>query len=87
MRVEAAVTPMLHRQSGEEAIPASFKQATEKAIAALESYQSWLEQNLDKMRPMRRWAVRLRILSEPGCPFALHPEQLSPSALRSGHAL
>jgi uncharacterized protein (DUF885 family) len=49
MRVEAAVTPMLHRQSGEEAIPASFKQATEKAIAALESYQSWLEQNLDKM--------------------------------------
>ena len=36
---------------------ATFKSATDKAIAALESYQSWLQQNLAKMPAMLRWAV------------------------------
>ena len=37
---------MLRGDSGDAA---KFKQSTEKAIAALESYQSWLQQNLDGM--------------------------------------
>ena len=46
MRVQAEVAPLLYGESGDAA---KFKQATEKAIAALELYQSWLQQNLDKM--------------------------------------
>ena len=45
-RVAAEIAPMLHDETG---AAAKFKQATEKAIAALESYQSWLQQDLDKM--------------------------------------
>jgi uncharacterized protein (DUF885 family) len=48
-RVQAEVAPMLHGESGDAGIPAAFKQTTEKTITALESYQSWLQQNLDKM--------------------------------------
>jgi uncharacterized protein (DUF885 family) len=43
MRVEAEVAPMLQGDA------ARFKLATEKAIAALETFQSWLQQNLEKM--------------------------------------
>src|SRR6266852_6005046 len=46
MRVQAEVAPLLYGESGDAA---KFKQATEKAIAALELYQSWLQRNLDKM--------------------------------------
>jgi uncharacterized protein (DUF885 family) len=45
-RVAAEVAPMLHEETG---VAAKFKEATEKTIAALESYQSWLQQDLDKM--------------------------------------
>ncbi len=37
------------RDRADAAGSAYFKQATDKAIAALEAYKSWLEQNLDKM--------------------------------------
>ena len=46
MRVQTEVGPMLRGDSGDAA---RFKQSTEKAIAALESYRSWLQQNLDGM--------------------------------------
>ncbi len=46
MRVQAEVSPLLRGESGDAA---KFNQATERAIAALESYQSWLQQNLDHM--------------------------------------
>jgi hypothetical protein len=49
MRVQAEVAPLLHAGSGDAPDSAYFKQATDRAIAALEAYQSWLEQNLDKM--------------------------------------
>ncbi len=48
-RVQAEVGPMLHAAAGKEMNPEEFRQATENAIAALESYQSWLQQGLDKM--------------------------------------
>lgn len=46
MRVLAEVGPMLRGDSGDAA---RFRQSTEKAISALESYRSWLQQNLDGM--------------------------------------
>jgi uncharacterized protein (DUF885 family) len=46
MRVQAEIGPMLRGDSGDAA---KFKQSTEKAIAALESYQSWLQEKLDGM--------------------------------------
>jgi hypothetical protein len=46
MRVQAEIGPMLHGDSGDAA---KFKQSTEKAIAALQSYQSWLQEKLDGM--------------------------------------
>jgi uncharacterized protein (DUF885 family) len=46
MRVEAEVAPLLQ---GEAADAAKFKHVTDQAITALESYQSWLQQNLDNM--------------------------------------
>src|SRR5258708_13321089 len=46
MRVQSEVGPMLHGGSGEAASEAAFKLVTEKAIAALDSYQSWLQQGL-----------------------------------------
>jgi hypothetical protein len=49
MRVQAEVAPMLHGEPGETGGSAAWKLATERAIAALESYQSWLQQNLDRM--------------------------------------
>jgi uncharacterized protein (DUF885 family) len=49
MRFQAEVAPLLHGESGGAASAESLRQATEKAIAALESYRSWLEQGLDKM--------------------------------------
>jgi uncharacterized protein (DUF885 family) len=42
-RIETEIAPMLHGNA------VAFRQATEKAITALESYGSWLEQSLDKM--------------------------------------
>ena len=44
-RIESQVGPMLQG----EGAAGKFKQSTEKATAALEAYQSWLRQNLDKM--------------------------------------
>ena len=49
MRFQAEVAPLLHGESGGAASAESLRQATQKAIAALESYRSWLEQGLDKM--------------------------------------
>jgi uncharacterized protein (DUF885 family) len=49
MRVQTQVAPLLHAESGDTADSAYFKQATDRAIAALEAYRSWLQQNLDKM--------------------------------------
>jgi hypothetical protein len=49
MRVQTEVAPLLDAGSGDAADPAYFKQATDRAIAALEAYRSWLQQNLDKM--------------------------------------
>ncbi len=49
-RVEREVAPMLHEgatSDGKRA--AEFKTATEKAIAALESYRAWLQARLDTM--------------------------------------
>jgi uncharacterized protein (DUF885 family) len=46
MRVQAEIGPMLRGDSGDAA---KFKQSTEKAIAALQSYQSWLQEKLDGM--------------------------------------
>jgi uncharacterized protein (DUF885 family) len=46
MRVRAEVAPLLQ---GEAANAAKFKDGTDKAIAALESYQSWLQRSLDNM--------------------------------------
>ena len=45
-RIQSQVGPMLQ---GEPAAAGRFKQATEKAMAALEAYQAWLRQNLDKL--------------------------------------
>jgi hypothetical protein len=47
--VQAEVGPMLHGESAEAANPAVFKVETENAIRALEAYQTWLQQDLDKM--------------------------------------
>jgi uncharacterized protein (DUF885 family) len=49
LRVQAEVAPLLHGESGEAGSLAGLKQSTEKAITALESYQSWLQQELGKM--------------------------------------
>ena len=49
MRFQGEIAPLLHGESGGAASAESLRQATEKAIAALESYRSWLEQSLDKM--------------------------------------
>jgi uncharacterized protein (DUF885 family) len=49
MRVEAEVAPLLHGRPDETDDRAAWKGVTEQAIAALESYQSWLRQNLDRM--------------------------------------
>ena len=49
MRVQAEVAPMFHGEPGATGGSAAWKLATERAIAALESYQSWLQQNLDRM--------------------------------------
>jgi uncharacterized protein (DUF885 family) len=49
LRVQAEVAPLLQGKSGEAGSGAGFKQSTEKAITALESYQSWLQQELGKM--------------------------------------
>jgi hypothetical protein len=49
MRFQGEIAPLLHGESGGAASAESLRQATEKAIAALESYRSWLEQGLDKM--------------------------------------
>jgi len=49
MRVQTEVAPLLDTGSGDAADSAYFKQATDRAIAALEAYRSWLQQNLDKM--------------------------------------
>jgi len=46
MRVQQEVGPMLQ---GGARDAAAFRQSAEKASAALESYQSWLEKNLDTM--------------------------------------
>ena len=43
-RIESQVGPMLEGVSA-----TAFKQATDKAIVALEGYKTWLGQNLDKM--------------------------------------
>jgi uncharacterized protein (DUF885 family) len=50
LRVERAVAPMLHDDStGNGTAAARFQAATETAIAALESYRTWLQQNLNTM--------------------------------------
>jgi hypothetical protein len=49
MRVQAEVAPLLQEKGDENAGSPLFRQATEAAIEALESYRSWLEQRLDKM--------------------------------------
>ena len=46
MRVQQEVGAMLQGTAGDAA---AFRQSAEKASAALESYQSWLQQNLDTM--------------------------------------
>ncbi len=54
-RVEREVAPMLHEGPlphgvpGTESLAAKFKEATEKAILALESYRTWLQGQLDTM--------------------------------------
>src|SRR5205807_1663026 len=47
--VQTEVGPMLHAESAEGGDPKGFKQATERAIAALEAYQAWLQRDLDRM--------------------------------------
>jgi uncharacterized protein DUF885 len=50
LRVEQGVTPMLHGGStANDTGAARFQAATEKAIAALELYRAWLQQNLNTM--------------------------------------
>jgi uncharacterized protein (DUF885 family) len=50
LRVEQGVTPLLHDGSTADGTAAArFHVATEKAIAALESYRTWLQQNLNTM--------------------------------------
>ena len=50
LRVEQGVAPMLHDDPAANRPAASrFQAATEKAIAALESYRAWLQQNLNTM--------------------------------------
>ena len=44
-RIQTQVGPMLQGEGGAD----KFKQSTERASAALEAYQAWLRQNLDKM--------------------------------------
>ncbi|MGA7293416.1 MAG: DUF885 domain-containing protein [Terriglobales bacterium] len=49
-RVEREVAPMLHDDAaGNANLSATFHEATEKAIVALESYRSWLQEHLDTM--------------------------------------
>ena len=45
-RIQSQVGPMLQGESG---MADQFKRATGQAIVALEAYQEWLRQNLDKM--------------------------------------
>lgn len=50
LRVERGVAPMLHDDpTARGTAAARFQAATEKAIAALESYRAWLQQNLTAM--------------------------------------
>ena len=54
-RVEREVAPMLHEgplphgAPETESLAANFREATEKAILALESYRTWLQGQLDTM--------------------------------------
>jgi uncharacterized protein (DUF885 family) len=49
-RVQHEVAPMLHDQSaGDRPLAAEFNAATEKAIAALESYRTWLQTQLNTL--------------------------------------
>ncbi len=70
MRVQQEVGPMLQGTAGDAA---AFRQSAEKASAALESYQSWLQQNLDTMpTDAAVGRVNYEILSESGCASSLH---------------
>jgi uncharacterized protein (DUF885 family) len=44
-RIKSQVGPMLQAEGADD----QFRQSTEKAAAALESYQSWLRRNIEKM--------------------------------------